>query len=322
MAGRTYREGYMRDTVQLRWWILISVMLISPQRGWCQAGTGDHHPILLWQDGAPGSVGNEDADRPSITPFILPHSKQPRGAVIVCPGGGYGRLAIDYEGYEVAQWLNSLGLNGFVLKYRLAPRYHHPAMIDDAQRALRYVRSHAQEFGIAPGRIGIWGFSAGGHLASTAATHFDDGNPGSPDPVERVSSRPDFAILAYPVITCTEWFRHQGSCENLLGRNPDPRLADYLSNEKQASVETPPVFLFLTDEDTAVPAENSIAFYTALRRAHVPAELHIYEEGQHGVGLGKKNPVLKTWPERLADWLRVRGILLPAQTPGSTPEPR
>jgi acetyl esterase/lipase len=229
--------------------------------------------------------------------------------VVVCPGGGYAGLAISYEGQEVAEWLNSLGVDAFILKYRLSPRYHHPAMMEDAQRALRYARSHAQEFGIAPDRIGIWGFSAGGHLASTAATHFDAGNPSATDAIERSSSRPDFAILAYAVITCSEWFKHEGSCKNLLGNNPDPRLAEYLSNEKQVTAQTPPTFLFHTNDDPGVPAENSVAFYMALRKARVPAELHIYEHGPHGVGLAQKDPVLSSWPQRLADWLRVRGLL-------------
>jgi acetyl esterase/lipase len=182
-------------------------------------------------------------------------------------------------------------------------------MLEDAQRALRYVRSHAQEFGIAPGRIGIWGFSAGGHLASTAATHFDAGKPSATDPVERVSSRPDFAILAYAVIDCSESFSHKGSCKSLLGDNPDPKLADYLSNEKQVTTQTPPTFLFQTDADQAVPAENSVSFYLALRKAHVPAELHIYERGQHGVGLAPKDLILSSWPLRLRDWLRAGGIM-------------
>jgi len=177
------------------------------------------------------------------------------------------------------------------------------------ERALRYVRAHAQEWGIAPDRIGIWGISASGHLASTAATHFDTGNPSATDPIERASSRPDFAILAYPVITCSEWFRHEGSCKNLLGENPDPKLAEYLSNEKQVTAQTPPTFLFHTNDDEGVPAENSVAFYMALRKAGVPAELHIYQHGRHGVGLAQKDPILSSWPQRLADWLRLRQIL-------------
>jgi acetyl esterase/lipase len=224
-------------------------------------------------------------------------------------------LAMDHEGRQVAEWLNSLGVAAFILKYRLAPRYHHPAMMEDAQRALRYVRAHAQELGIAPDRIGIWGFSAGGHLASTAATHFDAGNPSPTDAIERASSRPDFAILAYPVITCSEWFKHEGSCKNVLGDNPDQKLAEYLSNEKQVTAQTPPTFLFHTNDDEAVPAENSTAFYMALRKARVAAELHIYEHGPHGVGLAPKDPVLSSWPQRLADWLRVRGLLSPGTAP-------
>jgi acetyl esterase/lipase len=224
-------------------------------------------------------------------------------------------LAMDHEGRQVAEWLNSLGIDAFILKYRLAPRYHHPAMMEDAQRALRYVRSHAREFGIAPDRIGIWGFSAGGHLASTAATHFDAGNPSATDAIEGASSRPDFAILSYPVITCSEWFKHEGSCKNLLGLNPDQKLAEYLSNEKQVSAQTPPTFLFHTNDDEVVPAENSVAFYMALRKARVAAELHIYEHGPHGVGLAPKDPVLSSWPQRLADWLRIRGLLSPGTAP-------
>ena len=225
-------------------------------------------------------------------------------------------VSMDYEGRQAAEWLNSLGMDAFILKYRLGPRYHHPAMLEDAQRALRYVRAHAQELGIAPDRIGIWGFSAGGHLASTAATHFDAGNPSATDTIERVSSRPDFAILAYAVVTCTEWFKHEGSCTRLLGDHPDPKLADYLSNEKQVTAQTPPTFLFHTNDDAAVPAENSVAFYMALRKARVSAELHIYQHGPHGVALAQKDPILSSWPQLLADWLRVRGLLSPgtAQT--------
>jgi acetyl esterase/lipase len=287
----------------------MSVALISAHMGLGQTGPVEHKAVLLFPEGAPGAVGSEDADRPSLTVCVLPARQPARSAVVVCPGGGYVALAMDHEGYQVAGWLNSLGIDAFILKYRLAPRYHHPAMMEDAQRALRYVRSHALDFGIAPNHIGIWGFSAGGHLASTAATHFDAGNPSATDPIERVSSRPDFAILAYPVITCSEWFKHQGSCKSLLGDNPDPKLAEYLSNEKQVTSQTPPTFLFHTNDDEVVPAENSVAFYSALLKAHVPAELHIYEHGSHGVGLAPKDPVLSSWPQRLADWLRVGGLL-------------
>ena len=271
--------------------------------------TGTPETVLLWPNGAPGAVGVDDADRPSITIYRPEASGRVPTAVIVCPGGAYGHLAMDHEGKQVAEWLNHLGVTAVVLKYRIAPRYHHPAPMLDAQRALRYVRSHAADYGVAPNRIGIWGFSAGGHLASTTGTHFDSGDSKAPDPIDRSSSRPDFMILAYPVINLTEWFAHKGSRDNLLGTNPDPKLAYDLSSEQHVTAETPPAFLFHTDEDPTVPSENSVAFYLAMRRAKVPAEIHIYEHGKHGVGLAQNDPVLSTWPARLSDWMRGRGLL-------------
>ena len=252
-------------------------------------------PEPLWPQGAPGAVGQQEEDRPALTSY-LPRS--PNGtAVIICPGGGYGALAIDKEGAQFAQWFNSLGVTAFVLKYRLGPRYHHPAMLNDAQQAIRMVRERAARINVAPDRVGIMGFSAGGHLASTAATHFDNG------------TRPDFAILGYPVISLNSEFTHQGSKRNLLGENPDPKLVDLLSNDQQVTKDTPPTFLFHTNADTGVPAENSVRFYLALRKAGVPAELHIYERGPHGVGLATTDAILSTWTSRLADWLRERGLL-------------
>ncbi len=217
--------------------------------------------------------------------------------MVICPGGGYRNLAIDHEGTQIAEWSTSHGMAAFVLKYRLGPRYHHPAMIDDAHQALRYVREQAARFHIQGDRIGIWGFSAGGHLAATAETHFDN------------ETRPAFAILCYPVMTMKPPYVHKGSRQNLLGDQPDPQLVENLSNETQVTAQTPPTFLFLTNEDKAVPAENAVLFYLALRKAGVPAELHIYERGPHGVGLGQKDAVLATWPARLADWLKLRGFI-------------
>jgi acetyl esterase/lipase len=216
---------------------------------------------------------------------------------------------MDHEGRQIAEWLNSLGVGAFVLKYRLGPRYRYPAPLQDAQRALRLVRQRAGELGVAPERIGIWGFSAGGHLASTAGTHFDGGDPGAADPIDRMSCRPDFLILAYPVISFTTVYAHAGSRRNLLGDNPEPSLVESLSNEKQVTAQTPPTFLFHTNEDKGVPPENSVLFYLALRKAGVPAELHIYLRGKHGVGLAQSDPVLSSWPRRLADWLRTQGLL-------------
>jgi acetyl esterase/lipase len=261
---------------------------------------------LLWSNGAPGALGTADEDKPSITPYP---AKSPNGtAVIVCPGGGYQNLAMDHEGVQIAKWLNSLGISAFVLKYRLGPKYHHPAMINDAQRAIRIVRSRAASLHIEADRIGIWGFSAGGHLASTAATHFDTGDANATDPIDRTGSRPDFAILAYPVISLSE-FAHVGSRNNLLGKTPDPKLVEDLSNDQRVTAQTPPTFLFHTTADAAVPVENSVRFYLALRNAGVPAEMHIFQNGPHGVGLAPTDATLSAWGGLLANWLRERGLL-------------
>jgi acetyl esterase/lipase len=270
--------------------------------------------MLLWPQGAPEAVGNEDKDKPTLTLYLPPADKANGAAVVVCPGGGYGFLAVDHEGKRIAEWLNSLGVAAFVLKYRIAPRYHHPAPLQDAQRAIRTVRANAKKWNLDPKRIGIWGFSAGGHLASTAGTHFDNGHPAE-DIVEEASCRPDFLILAYPVITMDSSFTHMGSRINLIGKNPDAKLVENLSNEKQVTQETPPTFLFHTSTDSAVLPENSVQFYLALRKAKVPAELHIYEKGPHGVGLAPKDPVLSTWKDRLAAWMRQRNILTGGTAP-------
>ncbi len=265
--------------------------------------------VELWPDGAPGAVGEEAEDTPTLT-IYLPEASAANGtAVVVCPGGGYAHLAMDHEGRQIAEWLNERGVAAFVLKYRLGPRYGHPAPLMDAQRAMRYVRTRAPELGVDPSRIGVWGFSAGGHLAATTSTHVAPGAPDAADPLERHSSRPDFSILAYPVITMTDAFTHPGSRFHLLGEEYDPDLAERLSNEKQVTADTPPAFLFHTDDDDPVPADNSVAYYLALRAAGVPAELHIYRSGAHGVGLAPDDPVLSTWADRLEDWMRAQGLL-------------
>jgi acetyl esterase/lipase len=266
-------------------------------------------PVLLWPGGAPGALGTSDDDKPSITPYLAPPDRGTGTAVIVCPGGGYAHLAMDYEGHDVARWLNSIGVNAFVLQYRLGPRYHHPIELGDAQRAIRTVRYRAEEYRVRAGRIGIMGFSAGGHLASTAGTHFDAGNPSAADPIEKMSSRPDFMVLCYPVITFQEPYLHRGSERFLLGDNPDPKLVESLSNELQVTPQTPPTFLFHTSDDQTVPVQNSVMFYLALRKAGVPAEMHIYGHGPHGVGLASTDEALSSWPARLANWLRGMGLL-------------
>jgi acetyl esterase/lipase len=213
----------------------------------------------------------------------------------------------------VARWLNELGIAAFVVHYRLGPRYHHPIMLQDAQRAVRLVRAGADRWHIDAHRIGVIGFSAGGHMASTAGTHFDGGSASSADPVDRQSSRPDFMILVYPVITMELPFAHQGSRANLLGENPAPELVRAMSNETQVGSQTPPTFLVATTDDAVVPVENTLLFYHALHRAGVPVEMHVYEHGQHGFGLALDDPELSTWTALCATWMRIHGWLAATQ---------
>ena len=238
----------------------------------------------------------------------LPTKKLATGqAVVICPGGGYWVLAYDLEGTDIARYLNSIGVAAIVLKYRL-PTYGntvepHKAPLMDAQRAMRLVRSNAAKWNIDPHKIGIMGFSAGGHLASTLGTHFDYGNPASVDSVERLSCRPDFMILMYPVITFTDSCMHRGSREALIGKNPDPALVKLYSNELQVRDDTPPAFFVHADNDTGVPVENTLLMYRALRAKKIPAELHIISEGEHGFGLGGKNEHVASWGNSLRLWL-------------------
>jgi acetyl esterase/lipase len=276
-----------------------------------QATVGSVEPITpstiqLWPNGAPGALGTAATDQPTLTVY-LPAQNPTHTGIVVCPGGGYIELATDLEGTQVAHWLNARGVAAFVLTYRLGPRYHYPIELLDAQRAIRYVRSHSAENGLDPTHIGIWGFSAGGHLASTAGTHFDQGHSNATDPIDRASSRPDFLVLAYPVISMEPGITHAGSLHNLLGEQPNPMLQNELSNETQVTTETPPTFLFSTTKDQAVPVMNSVLFYEALLRAGVPAELHIFEQGRHGSGLGIGNPQLSMWPILLQNWLHLHG---------------
>ncbi|MEJ2147489.1 MAG: alpha/beta hydrolase [Acidobacteriota bacterium] len=265
--------------------------------------------ILLWPGGAPGAVGDTDLDKPDLTLYPAHGPNVTRTAVVICPGGGYAHLAIGHEGHDVARWFNSIGVSAFVLKYRLGMRYHYPAQLQDVQRALRYVRAHSSDWGVDPQRIGVMGFSAGGHLASTAGTHFDSGDSNSSDAIDRQSSRPDFMILIYPVITLTDEYTHQGSKHYLLGENPDPALVELLSNEKQVTKDTPPTFLIHADDDTTVPPQNSILFYLALKKAGVRAEMHIFRHGGHGFGLAPRDAVLGAWPGLLRNWLLDSGLL-------------
>lgn len=273
-------------------------------------------PFDLYTKDVPGARGTSTADTPSLSLYLPSDGKANGAAVVVCPGGGYGGLA-EHEGHPIAKWLNDLGVAAVVLKYRLGSAgYRHPIMLNDAARAIRTVRARAAEWKVDPHRIGILGFSAGGHLASTAATHFDAGAPNAPDPIDRVSSRPDFAVLAYPVITMEDEYTHKGSRQNLLGDNPSRDLIELLSNEKQVTVKTPPCFLVHTADDAAVPVENSLLFTLACKKAGVPVELHVFEHGPHGFGLGANSPVLNgpnsvlsAWPGLCAAWMRARGFI-------------
>jgi acetyl esterase/lipase len=264
--------------------------------------------IPLWDDQAPGAQGTADSDRPTITIFRARNRPASTG-VIIAPGGAYVNLAMDHEGRQVASWFNAMGVTAFVLKYRLGPKYHHPIELGDAQRAIRLVRARAADFGVAADRIGMMGFSAGGHLAATAGTHFDNGNSAAADPIDRVDSRPDFLILGYAVISFDPAIAHALSVRSLIGENPPAALIQELSGELHVTERTPPTFLFHTSTDPAVPVENSIRFYLALRKAKVPAEMHIFEAGPHGVGLDLGDPALGQWPGLLTSWLRGRGLL-------------
>ena len=291
----------------------------------CNAAGASEPPttVPLYPDGAPGALGKEagddfhSGDVPTLTVYRPDAGKANGASVVVCPGGGYALLATEHEGKDVAFWLNSLGVTGVVLKYRLAPQYHHPIILQDAQRALRTIRARAVEWDLDPKRVGVLGFSAGGHLASTVATHFDLGNPQAADPVERQSCRPDLAVLVYPVIALATPFGHAGSLKNLLGDSPSKEQVEGLSNERQVTKETPPTFLAHTNADKGVPAENSLLFALALRKAGVPVELHLFEKGPHGLGMGPGWPsrniapeeTFQAWPKLCATWFKGRGFL-------------
>lgn len=264
--------------------------------------------LPLWPEGAPGAVGGEPQDIPTIEVFLPEGADAATPAIVVCPGGGYMMLADDHEGVAIARRVNEMGVAAFVLRYRISPRYREPMPLLDAQRAIRHVRHYAERYNVDADRIGILGFSAGGHLAATTGTLIGEAQDEADDPVDRHSARPDFLVLCYPVINMTDYtVMHRGSQRALLGDNPDPAKAVRYSPEQQVSERTPPTFLFHTDADTAVVPENSVLFYLALREAGVPAELHVYQPGRHGLGLGHPdNPAhrsLRTWPDLLHKWL-------------------
>ncbi|MCP4642697.1 MAG: alpha/beta hydrolase [bacterium] len=265
--------------------------------------------VALWPEGAPDAIGNEESDKPILMVRRPDPAKSKGVAMIVCPGGGYSHLAWTKEGEKVADWLVNNGITACVLRYRHGPRYLHPAPLQDGERAVRTVRARAEEWGLDKKRIGMLGFSAGGHLAATVGTHFTGWRPFALDPIDRVSSRPDFMILIYPVISLMAPNSHRGTLKNLLGHKVSESLKRDLSNEYHVTKKTPPTFLVHTSNDRTVSSANSALFYLALREAGVPAEIHIYEQGKHGFGLAEDDPVLSTWPGHCLAWLRTRGIL-------------
>ncbi|MDR2674840.1 MAG: alpha/beta hydrolase [Opitutaceae bacterium] len=280
--------------------------------------------IPLWPEGVPGlradAAPDQDAPARSSgihhpTMLFFPAENNATGAaVVVCPGGGYSGLSMQNEGRDVAAWLNSIGVSAFVLKYRMK-EYGQPAPLQDVLRAIRTVRAGADKFGLLADRIGVLGFSAGGHLASCAATLFDAGAGRTGAPLDATSARPDFAVLVYPVISMRDDIGHRGSRKNLLGANPPAALIDLYSTDERITKNTPPTFLVSGSDDKTVPVQNSIRFYLALRREGVPAELHLYQNGAHGFGMKTGAGNASTWTARCADWMRANGWLAPPAPP-------
>ncbi|MYM84305.1 alpha/beta hydrolase fold domain-containing protein [Duganella sp. FT50W] len=281
--------------------------------------------IPLWPEGVPGKrdigpeqVGNgytSNVSEATLT-MVSPAVDHPNGtAVIICPGGGYVRMSTAREGDQYANWLGTLGVTAFVLKYRMQ-EYGHPAPLQDVLRAVRTLRSRAAEFGIRADRIGVMGSSAGGHLAASAGTLFDSPLGRTGAPLDSVSARPDFMMLMYPVITMQDPVAHAGSRKALLGANPSAQDLTLMSLEKQVTPATPPTLLIHTQEDNTVPVENSILFYQALTKAKVPTEMYLFEHGGHGMGMRQGLGTSSLWPRRAEEWLRERGLLsaAPAQT--------
>jgi len=276
--------------------------------------------LKVWPNGAPNHNGMDEPEEKfegvrvrnvseaEMYVYLPEKEKNTGAAVVICPGGGYWIEAMDHEGYAIAEWLKEKGVAGIVLKYRL-PYGHHEIPSGDARQAMRIVRKNAEEWGIDPSKIGIAGSSAGGHLASTVGTRFDYGHPESTDPLEQLSSRPDFMLLLYPVITFREEFGHMGSRRNLIGEGNNWKLVENYSNEWHVTPETPPAFLILSDDDKTVPPRNSVEFYLALKENNVPAEMHIFAEGGHGFGMNKKNLPVDNWPELFYNWLKAVKVI-------------
>ncbi|WP_420385285.1 alpha/beta hydrolase [Roseivirga sp.] len=297
--------------------LLLSLALMSVLFNGLQSQT----KIPVWPDEIPNRIESGEKEtqtnndilwimkiqEPELEIYLPPNRKNNGSAVMILPGGGYAGLAYDWEGTDVAKWLNSIGVAAFVLKYRVplseSVENKEWVPLQDAQRALRTIRSRAEEFNIDPAKIGVMGFSAGGHLASTLGTHYNQKIPFMNDAIEQVSARPDFLMLIYPVISMQPDLTHQGSRNNLIGEGADQMLTDLFSNEKQVDAFTPPTFLLHAIDDDVVKVENSLAFYSTLKEHKVPVEMHVFPSGGHGFGLGTGNPSLQQWPGLMAQWL-------------------
>lgn len=267
-------------------------------------------PIRLWPHDAPGALGNATHDIPILSPYFPNAEKATGAAMLIFPGGGYGMLA-NHEGEDYAFFLNTLGITAFVLQYRLGSNnYRHPVMLQDAARAMRVLRTRADEWNLDKNKIGVMGSSAGGHLAATLLTHYDSGDANSPDFIERESSRPAIGVLCYAVISMGK-HTHEGSKENLLGENPAAELIEFLSNELHVNAQTPPCFVWHTWEDKGVKIENSLQFVSALQKNDVPFDFHVYQNGPHGIGLADKPPFTNAhpWSRDLEFWLRVQNFI-------------
>lgn len=295
--------------------LLLAVLVVSLQPASAQtvSAQGIPKPIPLYQGTPPGALGHGVRDIPLLY-VMLPKKPTTSAAVLVIPGGAYNHVAIGQEGFQIGEWLRAQGMPAFVLDYRVAPKYHYPVEIEDGMRAMRLIRAHAKDWGVDPNRIGVWGSSAGGHLASTLGTHCNKPNTNASDPIDRLSCKPDFMILAYPVISMRSAITNKPTRLSLLGPHPSPALVREMSNELHVTPSTPPAFIFVTQRDPAVPVQNSLDFYSALTRNRVPSELHVFDYGIHGCGLCGSILPLRTWPSLLRRWL-VDHSWLPSNAP-------
>ena len=297
----------------LRWTSLLAAVAVMWSSVAVHAAPPDPEKLPLWAEQSPVGDGKFEEATASITVHRPTPERANGAAMVICPGGGYSGLVTNQEGHGIAKWLNQHGITGIVLEYRL-PKGRSFVPLLDAQRAIRTVRFKAKEWSIDPSRIGIIGFSAGGHLASTAGTHFDDGDPKATDPIDRMGCRPDFAILIYPVVTMGEK-THGGSKTNLLGRDPKPELVDLFSNEKQVTDKTPPMFLAHAKDDKVVAPENSQMLYEVLQARKLVAEYLELPSGGHGLN-GYKGPMWDAWQTKSLEWLALQKIIPNADTTG------